>query len=46
MIIPVIFFTHVQGFDGFTDEFLSQLLVNIMLRNVCESHGAMHGSRG
>lgn len=41
-----IFLTHVQGFDGLTDELLDVVKrKNIFLiEDVCESHGAKHGS--
>ena len=39
-----VFLTHVQGFDGLTDELLSELKRrNIpLIEDVCESHGATH----
>lgn len=39
-----VFLTHVQGFDGLTDELLSELAKrNIpLIEDVCESHGATH----
>lgn len=39
-----VFMTHVQGFDGLTDELLSHLeRANIpLIEDVCESHGATH----
>lgn len=39
-----VFLTHVQGFDGLTDELLAELKVrNIpLIEDVCESHGATH----
>ncbi len=39
-----VFLTHVQGFDGLTDELLAELKKrNIpLLEDVCESHGATH----
>jgi len=42
-----VFLTHVQGFDGLTDELISGLLErNIpLIEDVCESHGAVHGGR-
>ena len=43
-----VFLTHVQGFDGLTDELLTELENrNIpLIEDVCESHGATHnGSR-
>jgi CDP-4-dehydro-6-deoxyglucose reductase, E1 len=40
-----VFLTHVQGFDGLTDELLLELKErNIpLIEDVCESHGATHG---
>ncbi len=42
-----VFLTHVQGFDGLTDELLSELKRrNIpLIEDVCESHGATHGGQ-
>ena len=43
-----VFLTHVQGFDGLTDELLAELDAkrNIpLIEDVCESHGATHGGR-
>jgi CDP-6-deoxy-D-xylo-4-hexulose-3-dehydrase len=42
-----VFLTHVQGFDGLTDELLSELKRrNIpLIEDVCESHGATHNGR-
>lgn len=43
-----VFLTHVQGFDGLTDELVTELARrNIpLIEDVCESHGATHkGSR-
>jgi CDP-6-deoxy-D-xylo-4-hexulose-3-dehydrase len=39
-----VFLTHVQGFDGLTDELISELNKrNIpLIEDVCESHGATH----
>lgn len=39
-----VFLTHVQGFDGLTDELISELhKKNIpLIEDVCESHGATH----
>lgn len=39
-----VFLTHVQGFDGLTDELLDELARrNIpLIEDVCESHGATH----
>lgn len=39
-----VFLTHVQGFDGLTDELISELQKrNIpLIEDVCESHGATH----
>jgi CDP-6-deoxy-D-xylo-4-hexulose-3-dehydrase len=39
-----VFLTHVQGFDGLTDELISELSKrNIpLIEDVCESHGATH----
>ena len=42
-----VFLTHVQGFDGLTDELLSELeRRNVsLIEDVCESHGATHNDR-
>lgn len=42
-----VFLTHVQGFDGLTDELVSQLQRrNIpLIEDVCESHGASHNGK-
>lgn len=42
-----VFLTHVQGFDGLTDELLNELKRrNIpLIEDVCESHGATHNGR-
>lgn len=42
-----VFLTHVQGFDGITDELLSELdILGIpLIEDVCESHGATHNGR-
>jgi CDP-6-deoxy-D-xylo-4-hexulose-3-dehydrase len=42
-----VFLTHVQGFDGLTDELLSVLeRKNIpLIEDVCESHGATHNGQ-
>ncbi len=42
-----VFLTHVQGFDGLTDELLEELgKRNIpLIEDVCESHGAEHNGR-
>ena len=42
-----VFMTHVQGFDGLTDELLSELeRKNIpLIEDVCESHGATHNGQ-
>lgn len=39
-----VFLTHVQGFDGLTDELLSELKRRSipLIEDVCESHGATH----
>jgi CDP-4-dehydro-6-deoxyglucose reductase, E1 len=39
-----VFLTHVQGFDGLTDELLAELKKrNVpLIEDVCESHGATH----
>ncbi|MEK9848407.1 MAG: DegT/DnrJ/EryC1/StrS aminotransferase family protein [Rhodospirillaceae bacterium] len=40
-----VFLTHVQGFDGLTDNLLEQLNERKipLIEDVCESHGAAHG---
>ena len=40
-----VFLTHVQGFDGLTDELLAVLKDRDipLIEDVCESHGACHG---
>lgn len=45
--IRAVFLTHVQGFDGLTDELLGELKRrNIpLIEDVCESHGATHNGR-
>jgi CDP-6-deoxy-D-xylo-4-hexulose-3-dehydrase len=42
-----VFLTHVQGFDGLTDELLNELARrNIpLIEDVCESHGATHNGQ-
>jgi len=42
-----VFLTHVQGFDGLTDDLLNELKRrNIpLIEDVCESHGATHNGR-
>lgn len=42
-----VFLTHVQGFDGLTDELIIELeKQNIpLIEDVCESHGASHNGR-
>ena len=42
-----VFLTHVQGFDGLTDELLDQLQRRgiPLIEDVCESHGATHNGR-
>lgn len=42
-----VFLTHVQGFDGLTDELLGELKRrNIpLIEDVCESHGATHNGK-
>ncbi len=42
-----VFLTHVQGFDGLTDELMAELKRrNIpLIEDVCESHGATHDSK-
>ena len=42
-----VFLTHVQGFDGLTDELLSGLSQRgiPLIEDVCESHGATHGGK-
>lgn len=45
--IRAVFLTHVQGFDGLSDELLGELKRrNIpLIEDVCESHGATHNGR-
>jgi CDP-6-deoxy-D-xylo-4-hexulose-3-dehydrase len=42
-----VFLTHVQGFDGLTDELVNELRVREipLVEDVCESHGATHKAR-
>ena len=42
-----VFLTHVQGFDGLTDELISELDKRKipLIEDVCESHGATHNGR-
>jgi CDP-6-deoxy-D-xylo-4-hexulose-3-dehydrase len=42
-----VFLTHVQGFDGLTDELLAELARRgiPLIEDVCESHGATHDGR-
>ena len=42
-----VFLTHVQGFDGLTDEMLAECERRgiPMIEDVCESHGATHNGR-
>lgn len=42
-----VFLTHVQGFDGLTDELIAELEKrNIpLIEDVCESHGATHNGK-
>jgi len=42
-----VFITHVQGFDGLTDQLISELQRRgiPLIEDVCESHGAMHGGQ-
>ena len=42
-----VFLTHVQGFDGLTDELLAELARRgvPLIEDVCESHGATHNGR-
>lgn len=42
-----VFLTHVQGFDALTDELITELDRRgvLLIEDVCESHGAMHGTR-
>ena len=42
-----VFLTHVQGFDGLTDELIDELKRrNIpLIEDVCESHGATHNGK-
>lgn len=42
-----VFLTHVQGFDGLTDELISELEKRKipLIEDVCESHGATHNGK-
>jgi CDP-6-deoxy-D-xylo-4-hexulose-3-dehydrase len=42
-----VFLTHVQGFDGLTDQLLSELQRRKipLIEDVCESHGATHNGK-
>jgi CDP-6-deoxy-D-xylo-4-hexulose-3-dehydrase len=42
-----VFFTHVQGFDGLTDDLLDELKQRniLLIEDVCESHGATHNGK-
>lgn len=42
-----VFLTHVQGFDGLTDELLAELESRDipLIEDVCESHGAAHNNK-
>jgi len=42
-----VFLTHVQGFDGLTDQLISELEKRnvLLIEDVCESHGATHGGK-
>jgi CDP-6-deoxy-D-xylo-4-hexulose-3-dehydrase len=42
-----VFLTHVQGFDGLTDELIAELKSRDipLIEDVCESHGATHKGR-
>ena len=42
-----VFLTHVQGFDGLTDELVSELECRKipLIEDVCESHGATHNGK-
>ncbi|HLA36629.1 MAG TPA: DegT/DnrJ/EryC1/StrS family aminotransferase, partial [Rhodocyclaceae bacterium] len=42
-----VFLTHVQGFDGLSDELLEALQRRAipLIEDVCESHGATHGGK-
>jgi CDP-6-deoxy-D-xylo-4-hexulose-3-dehydrase len=42
-----VFITHVQGFDGLTDQLISELQRRgiPLIEDVCESHGATHGGQ-
>lgn len=42
-----VFLTHVQGFDGLTDELIAELQRRDipLIEDVCESHGATHNSK-
>lgn len=43
----IVFITHAQGFDGFSDNFLKYLKQKkiILIEDVCESHGATHNKK-
>lgn len=42
-----VFLTHVQGFDGLTDQLLAELATRKipLIEDVCESHGATHNCK-
>lgn len=42
-----VFLTHVQGFDGLTDELVDELAKRkvALIEDVCESHGATHNNK-
>ena len=42
-----VFFTHVQGFNGLTDDLLDELKRRdiLLIEDVCESHGATHNGK-
>lgn len=42
-----VFLSHIQGFDALTDDLISTLAKNNipLIEDVCESHGATHGSK-
>jgi CDP-6-deoxy-D-xylo-4-hexulose-3-dehydrase len=42
-----VFLTHVQGFDGLTDELIHELSARSipLIEDVCESHGATHNGK-
>ena len=42
-----VFITHAQGFNGFTDNLLSELKKRniFLIEDVCESHGATHKNK-